>query len=371
MAKKFIIVAAVLIIAGIAVYEGVSMFGKNKISGKLMDAVLVPGTSGSPLLLVLTDGSLEYISKSRRPGKTVTGRKGLFCKTYLYLYDPVSRKILKTVKTKYDSIPPDSVLVPIRDKIWEVSVDVSYDRPHLRVLDKASGEVIMTWSQFSSKYPELSAGVTSAIAINQWPPYLEIRTKQGKTFYYSLEAEKLFSDKKSFLASLDRLRKEIVLFKLADPSGGKRRRLFKILGFPSKLCHTSMPESYFSKPELIKRFYGATAEPIAQNQVFLDGWIAYQDSDVAVIVHQDQLGDDSPRRITCISSDGKTMWTIPQDQLLPGLMRRSKDAFSTTEIMKDRLRVKRAGNVLLFVLARKGMMAVNMDQGKVLWMLRP
>lgn len=370
MVKRVIIIAGFIILAGIAAYEGGAMFGKNKVSGRLMDAVILSGPSGEELLLILTDGSWEYMSKSKRPGKEVTGRKGLFCKTYLYLYDLSSGKVLDRVKTKYDNLPPDSVLIPVGQNIWEVSVDYSYQRPHLRVLSRRSGDVVMTWEQFSARFPELSPGAVRLIAEPTWPPYIEIYTSDGKILYYSIETDKMFPDKKSFLASLDLLKEEVTLFKLVDPSGGKRRRLFKLVGPTSKLSHISIPKSYFSKPELFQRFYQATLEPMAEDKVFLEGWIAFQDSDLVVVVHQDKVGKNSPRRITCIGLDGTLRWELSQAQIFPFLERKADDPFTDPTFMEGRLRVKRQGRIMLFVLARKGIMGVDAEKGNVLWTIK-
>ncbi len=367
--KKILIIFLFVIILGIVAYKGVAMFGKNRISGKLMDALIVPGPSGQAQLIVLTDGSLPYISKSRSPGKQTTGQKGLFCKTYLYMYNPVSKQVLFRIKTKCETLPPESLLILAHDQVWEVCADPAYDRPHLRVFDWKTGEILMTQDGFLSKFPQLSGGVIRIVGIPGRFPYLEIYSRDGQVFCYSLDSEKLYGDKKSFLNSLDGLSKEVTVFKLADTSGGVRKRLYKFTGPPSKLLFTSISEVYFEKPELAKAHLQASPEKIAPEQVFLEGWIGYQDSDIVVVVHQDQVGENSPRRITCMDSAGNVRWTLSQKDIFPGLARKQKDPFSTPFFLSHRLRIKKSGNTLLFVLVHEGMMLVDSAHGQVLWRL--
>ena len=367
MAKKLVIIVGVIILAGLAAYKGVSMFGKNKISGRLMDAALVPDAGSHPRLLVLTDGSFQYISQKKGPGKQVTARKGLFCKTYLYLYDPVSKKVLERQKTKYDVLPPDCVLISLGHEIWEVPVERGYDRPHLMVLDAKTARVLMTQDDFARKFPELASGILRIVADVNWPPYLEIYTKDGRTFVYSLEQKRIYANRKSFLKSLDSQLGEIKLFVLADPSGGARKRLFLLTGPASKLCHASFAESYFSKLSLLGRFYNAKAEQLAKDTVFLEGWIAYQDSDIALIAHQDQVGSNSPRRVTCVEADGDIRWALSKEDLFPGFELREKDVFSAKFFVQKRLRVKRHGSILLIAFKPKGFMGVDISSGRILW----
>ncbi|NOZ85149.1 MAG: hypothetical protein GXP49_02575 [Deltaproteobacteria bacterium] len=343
------------------------MFGRNRISGKLMDAVLIPDAGSQPRLLVLTDGSFEYLSTTKRPGKEVKTIKGLFCKTYLYHYDPMAKAVLQRQKTKYDSLPPDCVLIPIGHEIWEVPVERRFYTTHLRVLDAKTGQVIMTQNDLAKKFPELASGILRIVADVKRPPYLKIYTKDGRTLIYGLEQKKLYSDKKDFLKSLDSQLGEIKLFVLADPSGGARKRLFLVTGPAFKLYHASFMESYFAKLSLLESFYDARAEELARDKVFLEGWIAYQDQTIALIVHQDQVGSNSPRRITCVDAEGKVLWTLPQKDLFQGLELSANDAYSVKTFVQDRLRVKRHDSTLLIVFKPKGFMGVDIRTGRILW----
>jgi hypothetical protein len=183
MGKKLLVGLLLCVVLGLAIYEGAAMFTKDRISGRLMDAVIIPAEGKGTELLVLTDGSFSYISKSRRPGKEVTGRKGFFCKTYLYKFDPAAGKVLGRIKTKYDTLPPDSVLMAQGQRVLEVSVAPEYDRPHMKVLDIRTGKTLMTTKEFLGQFPELSSGVKRTRAVAQWPAYVEIDTKDGQTFF--------------------------------------------------------------------------------------------------------------------------------------------------------------------------------------------
>jgi hypothetical protein len=371
MGKKVLVAFLICVVAGLILYEGISMFTKNRISGRLMDALVVPGKGETTQLLVLTDGSLSYISKSRRPGKQVTGRKGFFCKTYLYEYAPASNKVLGRLNTKYDTLPPDSVLLAQGEKALEVSVAPDYDRPHMRVLDIRTGKTLMTTEKFLGQFPELSSGVKRTRAVTQWPPYVEIDTKDGRTFFYGLESGRLYPDKNSFLQSLAALSHgDVAVFELADPSGGVRKHLYKLTGPPAKLCHAVIPESYFSTPQLIEKRFGATAKLVAQSQVFLEGWVAYQDKNLVIVAHQDEVGENSSRSITCLDAEGGIKWRLGQEDLFPSFARRQKDGFSSLFFMRQRLHVKHMDKLLLLVLESTGMIGIDPSTGRVLWKIK-
>lgn len=371
MGKKILIAFLVCVVIGIIIYWGASMYMKNRLSGKLMDAVVVPVKGEGTQLLVLTDGSFSYISKSRRPGKEVTGRKGFFCKTYLYNYDPVSKKVLERTKTKYENVPPDSVLIARADRVWEVSVDPAYERPEVRALDIRTGKTLMSSEEFLGQFPELSSGVTRVRAVVSWPPYFEIVTQDGRTFFYGVDTKRLYPDKKAFLQSLDSLTHgDVTVFELVDPSGGVRRHLYKLKGPASRLFHTIIPESYFSTPQLIEKRHGATTELLAENEVFLDGWIAYQDKDLVIVAHQDEVGENSARHITCLDGEGRIKWSLGQKDLFASFTRTQKEGFSSPFFMRHRLLLKRTEDLLLVVLKPVGMMGVDLATGRVLWKIK-
>lgn len=343
------------------------MLFKNRISGELIDAAYIPGASGRGTLCVLTDGSFSYFSRKRQPGKQVSGQKGILCKTYLYGYDPVSRKVLYKKSTKYDHLPPDASLVLIKDILWQISSDPAVDTQYVYGLDPVNGEIKFDTSQFNSRFSQLSSGVLKQ-SLTPYPPYIiRASSRDGREVYIDV-AEGHAADNVAKLIEASRNRPmPISVFALGDPDGGVRRRVWKMTGTNANLYHLDLADGYFNDPEYFKRNYQAEAELMPTEEVFLEGVIVYQDGEIAVILHQESVGKNSGRLLTCIDGQGKILWRLDQAQLFPSLALKESDPYSTLFFVRSRLSVKRKGDVLLIVFKPDGWIGLNAANGSQLW----
>lgn len=91
----------------------IPLFSPNSISGNFMDYAFVPETGN---LLILTDGSFHYTSKTTTGNSFSMKSKGLFCKTWTYVYDPVNNKVISKTKTPFDDLPPNYKLFYNKEK---------------------------------------------------------------------------------------------------------------------------------------------------------------------------------------------------------------------------------------------------------------
>jgi hypothetical protein len=109
---------------------------------------------------------------------------------------------------------------------------------------------------------------------------------------------------------------------------------------------------------------------VAESEVFLNGWIAYQDKDLVIVAHQDEVGENSTRSITCLDAEGRVKWRLGQKDLFASFTRLQKDSYSTPFFMRERLHLKRTGDLLLLVLESTGMIGVDPATGRVLWKIK-
>ncbi|MBL7129400.1 MAG: hypothetical protein ISS16_10520 [Ignavibacteria bacterium] len=88
----------------------------------------------------------------------------------------------------------------------------------------------MNTDGFIKKYPQLSDGIIE-LSINENPSALDITTSDGQSFFYSIEYDKLFADRKEMKEYFKKTDTEIkTVFMLAEESGTPRKILYKIKG---------------------------------------------------------------------------------------------------------------------------------------------
>ena len=129
-------------------------------------------------------------------------------------------------------------------------------------------------------------------------------------------------------------------------------------------------ENYVHDAHNMEFFVGATAEPTT-DKVYLEGILYYHDEDCAIIIYLDQLGKKSNRIMTCVDiKTGKEKWTVQQDDLFKQMkIDENGDAFSSLFFTKDKIEVKRQGNLVVLQLEGQGLMGFDFETGKKLWTL--
>lgn len=343
-------------------------FFPNKIKGDLQDLTVIPSKGGKDLLWIQTDGSFSYISEKSSPGYHSVGRKGLFCKTWSYLYDPVEKKILKKIKTDYDELPPKAVLFYHKGNVWSVSGDNSDNEPAIHIYEPESGAEVLNTQGFVKKYPILSSGI-SKLFIDEAQRSFRIETKDGLKPVFSLDKDSLFEDQKHFFDSFLYDKENMTIFALGSESSGPRKKLYKLTGPVSELSSKTISESYLHDPKTTMFFLKSESVPMAPEKVFLEGIIIYQDKDGAVILHQDKADKNAERMLTCISNEGKERWTLNQSQLYSNMGVNDKDAFSVIFFMKSKFKGIREGNTFIFKFEPEGAIGIDYETGKKLWQL--
>jgi hypothetical protein len=366
----FIILLIILLVPAYFFVISPNLF-PNKIRGEFLDAVYVPGKDGAKgFLWIQTDGSFHYVQETHTPGSYSMGRKGLFCKTWTYLYDPVGKKVIKDFKTPYDEIPPTPKMFYREGMVWIVSPQqFSYD-PIINVYDAETGELVMNTDGFIKKFPELSSGLTK-LRVEEDPKRFDLDTKDGGKFIYSVDENKMYSSDKEYNDAHGKLSQDTVsIFAMGSESSSPRKILYRLTGPAGELSGKSISESTLKDSSSVRFFYHSSVIALNPGKVYLEGIILYQDNESAVILHQTSAGKKADRILTCVTSAGKELWTLPQDQLFPDMgVNEDKDPFSKIFFMKDKFSAARQGNIVIFKFLEEGMIGIDFKTGKKLWEL--
>jgi outer membrane protein assembly factor BamB len=365
-------IALIIVIILGGIFFAYPALTSNSIHGDFMDMAIVPQRDGSAKLWILTDGSFNYIQTNKSPGSYSTGRKCFFCKTWTYIYDPISEKILKKTKTEQKDIITSIDMVYNKGKVWELTHEYGENDPKVEVYNAETTELEMDTKAFIAKYSELSGGL-AGINYNEKENTITLKTKDGKDqLTYSFDDDKMYETFAEFNESMTKSTEtSSVLVLGAQNSSGPRKKLYKVSGPKGQLfSNRTSIGSWVGDEHSLEFFAGATGEPLG-DRIYLEGIIYYQDEDCALIVHLDQLGQKSNRMLTCIDvKSGKEKWTIQQDDLFKKMkIDENKDSFSSLFFTKDDIKVKRSGNLVTLQFKGEGMMGFDYDTGKKLWTL--
>jgi outer membrane protein assembly factor BamB len=365
-----LVLIVVIVLAGIFfVYPALT---PNKIKGDFLDMAIVTTKEGKQNLWILTDGSFNFIQTTKSPGRTSTGRKCYFCKTWTYIYDPAGGNIIKKTKNDMQDIITHVDMVYDNGKVWEFTREYGENDPKIEAYNAETGELVMDTKNFISKHPDLSAGLT-AVHYEPKTKMVNLSTKDGKQYMeYDIENDRLY---KNAAEQRDEIEKETETISIpvlaAENSSGPRKKLYKVTGPKGKiLTNITSLESYANNPHSMDFFVGGKSEPVS-DKIYLEGIIYYQDAETAIIIHIDQLGKKSSRMMTCVDiNSGKEKWTIPQSDLFKHMkIDENDDAFSSIFFTKDKIQVKRQGNLVVLQMEGEGLMGFDFNTGKKLWTL--
>ncbi len=366
----FILLIAVLLIG---LYFSLKPFlFPNSIKGDLIDLTYVPGVNGSSgKLWIQTDGSFSYISKTSSPGKTSVGRKGIFCKTYSYVYDPEKNKILQVLKLPYDELPPPQKVFYKDGKVWVVSKEYGEYEPMINIYDAETTALVSDTKDFISKNSELISGITT-LRIEEEPKRFSITTHDGKEFVYSVDKGKVFLNDQDLKIENEKENgdENVTIFALGNEEGSApRKNVFKVTGPYSQIVSRNVSQSLLNNSKSLKFMNNAEAEMLVPGKVFLEGIILYQDKELVVILHQSQIGKNAARMLTCIDISGKEKWTADQNTLFENMGVSEKNPFSDIFFMKDKFKMERSGNLFIFKFDPTGVIGLDAGSGKKLWEL--
>lgn len=361
-----IIFVIALVIAWFAGLD--SLFRPDALKGDFMDMSYIPN---SGYLWIVTDGSFSYIQETKSPGRYSMGRKGLWCKTWNYLYDPVKEKIIMKFKVPFDELPPPMKVFYARNGIWVVTNYANDALVQINQYNCETGEEIMNTEKFISNNPELSTGV-SQISYNAKPLSLKIKTKDGIEYLYDIEKDKFYDGWAEFNKRIGKDSTRVTVFALGrDKSGGNERlKLYRYTAPKFNIKEDNdFNTSNLDDQNSIKFFSDASSKRIMTNKIFLDALMLDQNEKYCLIIHQTQIGKKADRMLTLVSDNGSEVWTIPQNELFKKTAVDEDDPFSSTFFMKSKFKGSIEKDILIFSLQGVGAMGFEINSGKKLWVV--
>lgn len=366
----FGIIGAIILIVVIIVIGYVFVFPMltpNSISGDLLDVTIVPTKDGKQRLWILTDGSFNFIKTTKSPGRTSTGRECYFCKTWTYVIDPESQKVISKTKTELEDIITQTDMLYHKGKVWVFGREYGENEPRIEAFDSETGEKVMDSKKFISKFPELSAGLTE-VHYDKKDMEVTLKTKDGRQRIYNIEDDKIYKDYADFHKSWEK-DSTIISFPFMgseENSSSPRKQLLIATGPAASINSNKTSLDHGSRnDDHMKKYNKIDIEPVGE-KVYLEGMIYYGDADCAIIIHLDKLGKISDRIMTCVDlKTKKEKWTVNQDDMFKQMkIDEEDDAFSSLFFTKDNIGVKRSGSLVVLQLKGKGLMGFDYNTGK-------
>lgn len=343
-----------------------SLFPKI-IRGDLENIRTFTGPDGKVKLWIITDGTIRFSSRPNKVGEYGSKTKGMFCRTFSYVYDPLSKDVDEAFKTSYDDLPPSSSIVTEKGKIWVVT---SYKPapPEINVYNAEDYKKVMDINSFCGKSKELSAGIED-VSVDDGPPAkLRISTKDGREIIYSIPDDKFFAntielgkyytENDSSVSSIFTLDNEL--------NSDKRKNLYYFTGPKYRLFFSSFNGEDFIRNKS-NGFNQLSAVEILPDKVFIEGELLYTDAEIAVVLHQNSIGKISDRMLTCADKSGKELWTIQQKDLFDKMRGKEDDSMTEMSFMRTQCAAQRIGNLVAFLYKRQGAMGFDLSTGKKLW----
>ncbi len=344
-----------------------SVFPKS-IRGDLQNIRAFPSADGKYKLWIQNDGTLRFTSRTNNMGQISLKTKGWFCRTYSYVYDPASKDVLNGFKTSFDDLPPVSDIIYEKGKVWLVNSSSEGVPPEIRAYNSENYQQILNTQSFCEKNKELAAGIINVSVDNQKPVRFRISTKDGRELVYNPSDDKFFPNTIEFekYYKLNDSTASGIFALVNEENSDKRKKLYYITGPKYDL--------YFSTSwaqEIVKQnmsaFKSMKPVEILPDKVFIEGNVLYTDDEIAVIVHQDNVGKTSNRMLTCVDKSGKELWTVQQKDLFDELEGKDDDSRTEMFFLRTQLDAQRAGNVVVFIYKPAGAIGFQVADGKKLW----
>lgn len=348
-----------------------SILSGKAMKGEFLNAVAVPSPGGGHRLWVLTDGSFIYIQSTKSPGRMSVGRKCVSCKTWLYVYDPVSRTVLAKFKTDYKALILYTWMAGLNGKVWVASGAYDKNEPQIFVYSAEPPGLIEETSAIIAKHPELSSGLID-LKMAADPERIIFDTKDGrKGLVLTLDYEKFYPTETEYRNAMGLGDEDqVTVFALGLEDNGPRKRLFKVTGPKGRVKNSSL-EYMLKDPKSLLSISNATCEPATPDRVYIEGVIFYQDAECCLVLHQDAAGQTAGRLLTCVTRDGKEIWTTaPADLFREMKVDINKDPTSAIFFMKNKIVVSRSGSLIMLQLKGMGIIGFDLETGKKLWEVR-
>ncbi|VBB09060.1 Hypothetical protein LUCI_4346 [Lucifera butyrica] len=371
--KQFVLVFILTILVLISLFCKIpAALYPNHIYGVIMDTRINPDGS----IWILTDDSFRFYAKTRSLSYTSSGLHRIFCQTDLYLYNPVEKRVLKKIVTKLDDFPRKCSLAEENGHLWQIFETGDMSKM-IRVFDASSGDPLLDTNQFLAGHNELKQGI-AAINYKDQQKLIELETKDARKFIYLLDDHSLIPDTQEAVnknlqkhyAELGRT--NIFAFMNEDSNNSSRKMLYRVSGEAAKLSKETLLQNLRIDNLDTGYLTGEDFEysRLTPEAVYLEPILIYQDNDLVVFLHQDQIGADARRMLTCVNSEGIRKWTVPPDQLFPELMLKKSNAFSDKFFMQDNVKGEKAGKTFVLQVRDCGLEGFDIDSGQKLWQLK-
>lgn len=335
------------------------------IRGSVQNLAVFPSKDGNKLW-IQNDGSFSYISESKSGGSYSVGSSGFFCKALTYVYDPNSKKVVEGFKTDFDYLPQTPEIIYDSGKVWVIA---SLNGPaYIKAYSADTYQEVINTQSFCNKNKDLAAGIDKIYVDRSLPVRLNITTKDGRNVVYCLKEDKFypnFGAMQRYYEEHDSSRASIFTLE-NEQSSNKRKNLYFISGLKSDLYFSS-PKGARIIEDKGRNKNNLSAAMLLPDRAFIEGELLYFDDEIAVIIHQDNVGKNANRMLTCVDKSGKELWTIPPGELFDDIKATEKNSFSDMFFMKDKFAVQRAGNTVVFIFKPEGAIGFDLSSGKKLW----
>ncbi|MFZ4591634.1 MAG: hypothetical protein ACOYN6_11595 [Ignavibacteria bacterium] len=343
----------------------IPLFSPNAISGNFMDYTYIPETGK---LWIITDGSFHYTSKTTTGGSYSIKSKGLFCKTWTYVFDPLKNAVDNKIKTEYDDLPPTYKLFYNDGKIWKVcSQNSGYDA-EVYVYDAKTQAELYNTAGFTAKYKLLNSGLSN-LRMEFNPLSIQFDTKDGRNPVYLIDADTIFvsqSDANKYSNSKVESYSDFAVGN--DEQGNSRFKVYYITGPESKVKSSMSMFSYSPNTMTYKSEINAT--DLLPDKIFIEAVKLFSNSECCIIFHQDQAGDNSNRLLSCVNSDGSLFWTKKQSELFDDLEGRKDKSFSSMFFIKGNVSAQKSGDIVIFKYKDGGLIGFDYKTGKEMWRIK-
>ena len=316
----------------------------NKITG---DIIVVTETLSEENKI-----QLWVLAKGSKTGRTVTPSLNT-----IYIYEPLEKKILKTITGKFEVSGQNFKFYSYNDKIWFIrSIDSWNDDSEdpVNVFNSKTMNEILNTKSFVEKFDELSVGIQSITFDNRLTGF-NITTNDGKKYVYKIKDDKLLTEKEWYDEKNYTNEKTKVFYYtlMPEPHTEGRMLLYRLYVPKSKIPESDFNDSYFWDT-FLQSFYRKGAKEITPDEVFFRGNILYQDKDVIIILHNIEADPNSEIKLTCLDTDGKELWVKQQVELFDVKL-------------NSKHKVRRIDNTIIFKAKDAGIIAFDYITGENLW----
>ncbi len=364
-----VIAAFVLLTAALVLFFGCpELIYPNKIKGKTVDVIFVPGKNNKDgYLWILTDGSYVYTSKKQ----SGINKDIYFSKKFIHIYDPIAKKVISRFNVKYTA---NGYLIKLVYQKNSVTLIIPQDadnkqRPEIVKFNAENGKVIARTEDFMKRFPIISSGI-SELFYSKDPESISITALDGQKGSYYFDCDTIFLniiDYRNYKIMEQDTTKITINMLAADNNAPQRKELYQVWGPKNVLLRGNISETYIKDSSTLYFFCHSFAKPLLPGKIFIEGYILFSDNDYVVVLHQKQTGNESDRMLTCVSTNGKYMWTMEQSQLFDNLRLSAADAFSTLFFIKSDLYAERYGDILCFKYKNNQIMGINIHKGEKIW----